>query len=69
MLVFLLNALKIIVLLGLLILVHEVGHFIAAKLSKVKVNKFAIGFGPAIFEKKKGDTVYSLKLIPLRRIC
>jgi regulator of sigma E protease len=62
---FLINALKIVFLLGLLILIHEGGHFIIAKLSKVKVNEFAIGFGPTIFKKQKAETVYALRLIPL----
>ena len=41
---------------GLIIAIHEFGHFITAKLFKVKVNEFAIGMGPAIFKKKKGET-------------
>ncbi len=61
----LISAIKILVLLGFLITIHELGHFVIAKLSKVKVNKFAIGFGPKIFEKKKKETEYSLRLIPL----
>ncbi len=60
-----LSAIKIIVLLGVLITIHELGHFIVAKLSKVKVNQFAIGFGPIILEKKGKETKYSLRLIPL----
>lgn len=62
---FIISAVKIIVLLGFLILIHELGHFIVAKLSKVKVNEFAIGFGPVIFKKKGKETVYQLRLIPL----
>ena len=69
MLDFLVNGIKIIFLLGLLVLIHELGHFLVAKFSKVKVNQFAIGFGPTILKKIKGETTYSLKLIPLRRIC
>ena len=69
MLGILINAIKIIFLLGLLVLIHEGGHFIAAKLSKVKVNQFAIGFGPTLWKKQKGDTLYALRLIPLRWIC
>ncbi len=49
---FLLNTIKIIFLLGLLIFIHEAGHFTIAKLCKVKVNQFAIGFGPAIWKKQ-----------------
>ena len=42
-----------------IIIIHELGHFIAAKASGVKVNEFAIGMGPAIIKKKKGDTLYA----------
>lgn len=65
MLSFLLNALKIIFLLGFLVLIHEGGHFIVAKLCKIKVNEFAIGFGPTLFSFKKGDTKYAIHIIPL----
>lgn len=50
---------------GLLISIHELGHFAFAKLFKVKVNEFALGMGPALFKKKKGDTVYALRLLPI----
>lgn len=62
---FLLNALKIIFLLGFLIFIHEGGHFVVAKLCKVKVNEFSIGFGPAILKKQGKETLYALRLIPL----
>lgn len=62
---FLISALKIIILLGFLVLIHEGGHFLVAKLFKIKVNEFAIGFGPTIFTKEKGETKYALRLIPL----
>lgn len=65
MISFLINALKIILMLGFLVLIHEGGHFLVAKLFKVKVNEFAIGFGPTIFTKVKGETKYALRLIPL----
>lgn len=65
MISFLINALKIIIMLGFLVLIHEGGHFLVAKLFKVKVNEFAIGFGPTIFTKIKGETKYALRLIPL----
>ena len=51
--------------LGLLILVHEFGHFATAKLTGMRVDEFAIGFGPKIISKKRGETVYSLRAIPL----
>lgn len=59
------TAIKIIFLLGFLIFIHESGHYIVSKICKVKVNEFAIGFGPKIFEKTKGETVYVLRSIPL----
>ena len=62
---FLLNALKIIFLLGFLIFIHEGGHFLVAKLCKVKVNEFAIGFGPAIWTKQGKETKYAIRMIPL----
>ncbi len=62
---FLISAIKIIILLGVLITIHELGHFIVAKLCKVKVNEFAIGFGPAIWKKQGKETNYTLRLIPL----
>ena len=53
----------------ILIFVHELGHFIAAKACGVKVNEFALGMGPAIFQRKKGDTTYSLRIIPMGGYC
>lgn len=50
---------------GLLVLVHEFGHFITAKLTGMRVDEFAIGFGPKLFSKKYGETKYSLRAIPL----
>ena len=51
--------------LSFLILVHEIGHFTAAKLLKVKVLEFAIFMGPKLFGIKKGDTEYTIRLIPI----
>ena len=50
---------------GLLVLFHELGHFITAKLTGMRVDEFAIGFGPKIFKFRRGETVYSLRAIPL----
>lgn len=52
---------------GVLIFVHEIGHFIAARVFGVKVNEFAIGMGPKIFSRtgKKSGTVYSLRVLPI----
>lgn len=63
--IFLINALKIIFVLGFLVLIHESGHFFVARLCKVKVNEFSIGFGPVIWKKQGKETKYSLRLIPL----
>ena len=52
-----------------LVVIHEFGHFIAAKLLGVRVNEFAVGFGPKLFSKQKGETKYSLNLIPLGGYC
>ncbi len=54
-----------VILLGIIIFVHEVGHFLFAKLSGVKVLKFSLGFGPKIFGKKIGETEYLICWLPL----
>lgn len=54
-----------ILILSLLIIVHEFGHFIAARKNGVRVEQFSLGFGPQIFKNKIGDTEYSVSLIPL----
>lgn len=61
----LLNIIKIAFLLGFLIFIHEGGHFLVAKLCKIKVKEFAIGFGPIIWKKQGKNTQYVLRLIPL----
>jgi len=53
----------------ILIIIHEFGHFIAAKLLGVRVNEFAVGFGPKLFSKKWGETNYAFNLIPLGGYC
>ena len=52
-----------------LIIIHEFGHFIAAKLMGVRVNEFAVGFGPKLFAKQWGETKYAFNLIPLGGYC
>ena len=51
--------------LGLLVLVHEWGHFIIARLNGIRVLKFSIGFGPRLASFKRGETEYLISLIPL----
>ena len=55
--------------LALLIFAHEMGHFIAARLAGVKVEEFGIGFPPRLVSFKRGETVYSLNLVPLGGFC
>ncbi len=59
------SALYFILLLGGLIFIHELGHFLLAKASGVRVLTFSIGFGPALIKKKWGDTEYKIAAIPL----
>lgn len=58
-----------IIIFGVLITVHELGHFTAAKLCGVKVSEFAVGMGPAIIKKQKGETLYSLRALPIGGYC
>ena len=58
-----------ILLFSFLIFIHELGHFVTAKLSGVQVNEFALFMGPAIFKKKIGETTYSLRCIPFGGFC
>lgn len=62
---FIIGAIKVLFLIGFLVFIHEGGHFFVAKLCKVKVNEFSIGFGPKIFSKQGKETKYSIRAIPL----
>ena len=59
----------VILLFGVMIAVHEFGHFFTAKLLGVKVNEFAIGMGPALWSRKRGETQYSLRAFPIGGYC
>ena len=61
----LLGIIKTLILLGILVIIHEGGHFCIAKLCKVKVNEFSIGFGKALWSKQGKETKYSVRMIPL----
>ncbi|MGN1315649.1 MAG: M50 family metallopeptidase [Acutalibacteraceae bacterium] len=50
---------------GIIIAIHEFGHFSFAKLFDVKVNEFSLGMGPKLLQKKKGETTYALRLFPI----
>ncbi len=54
---------------SVIVIIHEFGHFIAAKKNNVMVEEFAIGMGPKIFSAKKGETIYSLRLFPIGGFC
>ena len=54
---------------GVLIAIHEFGHFATAKACGVRVDEFSIGMGPVIFKKQKGETQYSLRILPIGGFC
>lgn len=54
---------------GILIFVHELGHFLSAKALDVQVNEFSVCMGPAIWKKQKGETLYALRCIPIGGYC
>ena len=58
-----------VLLFGLIIFIHEFGHFFTAKLSHVCVNEFSIGMGPKLFSFTRGETQYSLRLLPIGGYC
>lgn len=54
-----------VILLGILVFLHESGHFVVAKLLKVPVYRFSLGFGPALLKFKRGETIYQVSVLPL----
>ena len=54
---------------GVLVTSHEFGHFIIAKSGGIRVNEFFVGMGPTIWKKQKGETLYSIKLLPIGGAC
>lgn len=58
-----------VIILGVMIFIHELGHFISARSFGVHVEEFSMGMGPAIIKKQKGDTLYALRLLPLGGYC
>ena len=60
-----LGILKTLILLGILVIIHEGGHFLVAIFCKVKVNEFSVGFGKALYSKQGKETKYSVRMIPL----
>lgn len=63
------TAIVSIVMFLVMISLHEFGHFIVAKILNFKVDEFSIGMGPAIFKRKKGETQYSIRVLPLGGYC
>ena len=63
------NAVVSILVFAIIVMIHEFGHFIIAKLSGIRVEEFAIGMGPKIYGKKRGETLYSLRTIPIGGFC
>lgn len=61
--------LQVIIAFGILVIVHEFGHYISAKLTGMKVEEYSIGFGKRIFGFKRGETEYSWRLVPLGGYC
>ncbi len=58
-----------VLLFGLIIFLHELGHFVTAKLSGIRVNEFAMGMGPTLFRFQRGETTYALRLFPIGGFC
>jgi regulator of sigma E protease len=58
-----------VLLFGFIIFIHELGHFVTAKLSGIRVHEFAIGMGPTLFHFGKGETKYALRLLPIGGFC
>ena len=58
-----------IIMFGVLIAIHEFGHFATAKACGVRVDEFSIGMGPAIIKKQRGETLYSLRILPIGGFC
>ena len=54
---------------GLVVVAHEFGHFLLAKANGIHVIEFAVGMGPKLISKQKGETLYSLRLLPLGGYC
>jgi regulator of sigma E protease len=61
----LVTAISSVIVFGLIVMIHELGHFITAKLTDMKVYEFSLGFGPLLYKTNKGETQYSLRVFPL----
>lgn len=63
------NIILIILVFGIIVMFHELGHFIVAKINKISVTEFSIGMGPALFSFTKNETKYSIRLLPIGGYC
>ena len=63
------NIIAIIIVFGVIVFVHEFGHFIFAKMNRIKVNEFSIGMGPSVASWTKKDTLYSVRALPIGGYC
>ncbi len=59
------TVIAVIVVFGVLVAWHELGHFFVAKSFGMRVNEYSLGFGPSLFKHKWGETQYALRIIPL----
>lgn len=58
-----------ILLFGVIVFIHELGHFLLAKKAGIRIHEFAVGMGPKLYSKQKGETLYSIRLLPLGGYC
>ena len=65
----LLSIIIAVIVFGILVTGHEWGHFFVARKKGVLIEEFSVGMGPAIFSRQKGETLYSLRAIPLGGYC
>ena len=63
------NIIIALIIFSIIILFHELGHFLLAKANGIKVNEFSLGLGPTLFGVTKGETKYSIKLLPFGGAC
>lgn len=66
---FVINIVLIVLVFSIIVIIHELGHFLVAKANKIAVREFSVGMGPSIFHITKGETKYSLRLLPFGGYC
>ena len=66
---FVVSLLVFVVVLSLIVGIHELGHFFFARRAKILCREYAIGMGPRLWKKKKGETIYSIRAFPLGGFC